>query len=234
MKICEVSKHYVKLCENATFAQLLYTIFSFCIYNISMNVKEILQEYKRQNNITNDEIAQVLGVTKSTVSRWCNGQTKRINADTLEKLSQLMHLDMDQMKRMSTFSFEKPLLGTVKAGYGLFAEENLERYIPVSESDYRKGDYFLRVTGNSMINAKIHDGDLLYVQACNDVPSGTIAVVLIGQDEVSVKRIIKSDTVLLLEAANPDVETKVFTKQEVNELPVQIIGKVIYAKTEIN
>ena len=101
-----------------------------------------------------------------------------------------MHLDIDQMKRMSTFSFEKPLLGTVKAGYGLLAEENLEGYIPVSESDYRKGDYFLRVTGNSMIDAKIHDGDLLYVQACNDVPSGTIAIVLIGQDEVSVKRVI--------------------------------------------
>lgn len=198
-----------------------------------MNIQDILLEYKRQNNVTNDEIAKQIGVTKSTVSRWCNGQTKRVSAETLERLSKWMHLDFDEMTRISEFAFEKPLLGMVKAGYGLLAEENLEGYISVSEEDYKKGDYFLRVTGNSMINAKIHDNDLLYVQMCNDVPSGTIAVVLIENEEVSVKRVIKKDKYLLLEAANPDVETKVFTKKEVEELPIQIIGKVLYARTEI-
>jgi repressor LexA len=84
-----------------------------------------------------------------------------------------------------------------------------------------------------MIGAKIHDNDLLFVKQVDDVPSNTIAVVLIGQDEVSVKRVIKTDKYLLLEAANPDVETKVFTKKEVMELPVRIIGKVIYSRTEI-
>lgn len=199
-----------------------------------MNIKEIIQEYKRQNHVTNDYIARQIGVTKSTVSRWCNGQTKRISTSTLEKLSLLMHLDMDEMTRISEFAFEKPLLGTVKAGYGLFAEENLEGYLSVSETDYHRGDYFLRVTGNSMIDAKIHNGDLLFVKACSDVNSNTIAVVLIGEDEVSVKRIIKKDRYILLEAANPDVETKIFTMEEVKRLPVQIIGKVIYSKTEID
>lgn len=198
-----------------------------------MNIQQILQEYKRQNNITNEDIARQIGVTKSTVSRWCSGQTKKVSPDTLEKLSALMHLDLDELTRMSEFAFEKPLLGVVKAGYGLLAEENLEGYLSVSEEDYKKGDYFLRVTGNSMINAKIHDGDLLYVEACSDVPSGTIAVVLIGHEEVSVKRVIKKQKFLLLEAANPDVETKIFTAEEVETLPVQIIGRVIYARTEI-
>ncbi|MBB5182521.1 LexA family protein [Catenisphaera adipataccumulans] len=198
-----------------------------------MNIQQILQEYKRQNNITNEDIARQIGVTKSTVSRWCSGQTKKVSPDTLEKLSDLMHLDLDELTRMSEFAFEKPLLGVVKAGYGLLAEENLEGYLSVSEEDYKKGDYFLRVTGNSMINAKIHDGDLLYVEACSDVPSGTIAVVLIGHEEVSVKRVIKKQKFLLLEAANPDVETKIFTAEEVETLPVQIIGRVIYARTEI-
>ena len=199
-----------------------------------MNIQDLLNEYKRQTHVTNDFIAQQLGVTKSTVSRWCNGQTKRISRQTLEKLSDLLHLELDQMRRLSEFAFEKPILGVVKAGYGLLAEENIEGYLPVSEDDYRKGDYFLRVTGNSMINARIHDRDLLYIQAADNVPNGTIGVVLIENEEVSVKRILKNDQYLLLEAANPDVETKVYTWKQVEQLPVRIIGKVLYAKSEIN
>lgn len=216
------------------FTALILFFYRLIAYNKSMNIKDILTEYKRQNNVTNAYIAKEIGVTKSTVSRWCSGQTKRVSHDTLEKLSQLMHLDMEEMTRISEFAFEKPLLGTVKAGYGLFAEENLEGYLSVSEKEYQQGDYFLRVTGNSMINAKIHDGDLLFVKACSDVANGTIAVVLIGREEVSVKRVVKKKKYLLLEAANPDVETKVFTYEEVNSIPIQIIGKVIYARTDIN
>ncbi len=199
-----------------------------------MNIKELINEYKRQNQVTNDFIAKQLGVTKSTVSRWASGQTKRVAPDTLEKLSQLMHINMDEMTRLSQFVFEKPILGTVKAGYGLLAEENIEGYQPVSENDYSQGDYFLRVSGNSMINAKIHDGDLLYIQQVHDVNNHTIGVVLIENEEVSVKRIVKTDQYLMLEAANPDVETRVYTWEQVQQLPVQIIGKVLYAKTEIN
>ena len=199
-----------------------------------MNIKELINEYKRQNQVTNDFIAKQLGVTKSTVSRWASGQTKRVAPDTLEKLSQLMHINMDEMTRLSQFVFEKPILGTVKAGYGLLAEENIEGYQPVSENDYSQGDYFLRVSGNSMINAKIHDGDLLYIQQVHDVSNHTIGVVLIENEEVSVKRIVKTDQYLMLEAANPDVETRVYTWEQVQQLPVQIIGKVLYAKTEIN
>lgn len=132
-----------------------------CLYNIDMNIQELIVEYKRQNNATNESIAKALGVTKSTVSRWARGQIKNVSPDTLDKLSGLLQIDPEEMTRLTRFSFEKPLLGIVKAGYGLLAEENLEGYIPVSEEDYQNGDYFLRVSGNSMINAKIHDGDLL-------------------------------------------------------------------------
>lgn len=97
-----------------------------------MNIQQILNEYKRQTNVTNDYIAQKIGVTKSTVSRWCNGQIKKISPDTLQKLSSLIGIDFDQMTRITQFSFEKPILGTVKAGYGLFAQENIEGYLSVS------------------------------------------------------------------------------------------------------
>ena len=60
--------------------------------------------------------------------------------------------------------------------------------------------------------------------------NGDIGVVLIG-DEVTVKRVLRKDRVLILEAANPDVETRYFSPKEIRELPVQIIGRVISCKT---
>jgi repressor LexA len=197
------------------------------------NLKDLLAEYKRQTHQTNDYIAEQCGVNKSTVSRWCRGHTKKISSATLEKLAALLQLDPDDLSSFSGMQLEKPILGTVKAGYGLFAEQNLDGYVNVSQEDYNNGDYFLRVSGDSMIGEKIHDQDLLYVKAMDDVPSGTIAVVLIGGDEVSVKKLIKKKDYWILQAANPNVEPRIFTLQEVEETPVRVIGKVLYARSEI-
>lgn len=83
-----------------------------------------------------------------------------------------------------------------------------------------------------MVNARICDGDLLYVKACNDVESGQIAIVLIGNEEATVKKVIKKDHILILEAANPKVENRYFDEKDIEELPVRIIGKVLYNKVK--
>ena len=64
------------------------------------------------------------------------------------------------------------MLGTIKAGYDMFADQQLLGYEPVSEQEAASGDFFLKVRGNSMINAGIRDGDLLFVRACSQVQSG--------------------------------------------------------------
>lgn len=198
-----------------------------------MNVAELLNQFKRQNNVNNDYIAEYCGVTKSTVSRWCTGKSKKVHPETLDKISQMLNMDLEDMTRVNGLAYEKPILGTVKAGYGLFAEENMEGYETVSEADFHKGDYFLRVTGNSMKDANIHDGDLLFVKSCSDIPSGSIGVFLIDHEEVTVKKLIKKPTCWVLMAANPDVEPKVFSLEEIVTTPVQIIGKAIYSRTEL-
>ncbi|MFQ7714587.1 MAG: LexA family protein [Agathobacter rectalis] len=152
--------------------------------------KDLLNEYKCRMSVTNDYIAEHVGVNKSTVSRWMKGETKVMKPAVIEKLSYLLGTDVESLLKNSD-RFEKPLLGTAKAGYGLFAE-NLAGYEEVSKSDYYRGDYFLRVCGDSMTGAHIHDQDLIYVKQCDDVKSGTIAVILIGSTEVTVKRIIKN------------------------------------------
>ncbi|UNT95205.1 LexA family protein [Allobaculum mucilyticum] len=197
-----------------------------------MNIPQLLNEFKRQNNLTNDYIADYCGVTRSTVSRWCNGKIRRIAPEALEKIGEMLNVSFDDLTSISKFAFTRPILGEVKAGYGLYADENIEGYAKVSEDDYNRGDFFLRVVGDSMKGAHIHDGDLLYVRQCVDLPSGTIGIFLIGGEEVTVKKLIKKEDYWILQAANDEIEPRVFTLREVQELPVQVLGRAIYCRTE--
>ena len=195
-----------------------------------MQLSDILKEYKDKTGFSDDYIAQHLNVSRSTVNRWVSGDTKKVQPKIIAKLSELINLDIEEILTSSLFMIQKPILGYAKAGYDLFAEENYLGYEMVTSEEDRDGDYFLKVEGDSMIGAKIHDGDLVYVKKTNTVNNNEIAVVLVGE-EVTIKKVIQKDEILILEAANAAYENKYFTKAEVSELPVSIIGRVVYSKT---
>lgn len=197
-----------------------------------MNFKEYLKRYKEKMGVSNEYIASQLGVNRSTVTRWLKGDTKVTNPEVIEKLSFILGVDVESLIN-SEERYEKPVLGEVKAGYDLLIDENFEGYEQVTQDDYYRGDFFLRVVGDSMSGAHIHDGDLLYVKKCNDVPSGTIAVVLINRCEVTVKKVIKKEGLLILEPANPSVDVRYYSQEEVKSLPVEIIGKALYSRSDL-
>lgn len=197
-----------------------------------MNFKEYLKRYKEKMGVSNEYIASQLGVNRSTVTRWLKGDTKVTNPEVIEKLSFILGVDVESLINGEE-RYEKPVLGEVKAGYDLLIDENFEGYEQVTQDDYYRGDFFLRVVGDSMSGAHIHDGDLLYVKKCNDVPSGTIAVVLINRCEVTVKKVIKKEGLLILEPANPSVHVRYYSQEEVESLPVEIIGKALYSRSDL-
>lgn len=197
-----------------------------------MNFKEYLKKYKERMGVSNEYIASQLGVNRSTVTRWLKGDTKVTNPEVIEKLSFILGVDIESLIN-SEERYEKPVLGEVKAGYDLLIDENFEGYEQVTQDDYYRGDFFLRVVGDSMSGAHIHDGDLLYVKRCNDVPSGTIAVVLINRCEVTVKKVVKKEGLLILEPANPSVDVRYYSQEEVESLPVEIIGKALYSRSDL-
>lgn len=197
-----------------------------------MNFKEYLKRYKEKMGVSNEYIASQLGVNRSTVTRWLKGDTKVTNPEVIEKLSFILGVDVESLINGEE-RYEKPVLGEVKAGYDLLIDENFEGYEQVTQDDYYRGDFFLRVVGDSMSGAHIHDGDLLYVKKCNDVPSGTIAVVLINRCEVTVKKVIKKEGLLILEPVNPSVDVRYYSQEEVESLPVEIIGKALYSRSDL-
>lgn len=195
-----------------------------------MELKDIIREYKLKTGISDSEIARRMGVARSTAVRWGNGSIKKVNSETMAKLNELVGYNCEPMLRGMDTTCTLPVLGYVKAGYDLFAEENYLGEEEASIEDVQKGDYYLRVTGDSMKGVGIMDGSMVLVHQTKMIDSGDIGVVLIG-DEVTVKKVVIKKKMLVLEAANPEVENRYFSSKEVRDLPIRIIGKVLSVKT---
>ena len=196
----------------------------------NMELKELIREYQEKTGCSDSELARRTGVTRSTVTRWRSGEIRKASSDTLEQLSMLMGYNIEPLLQGKEISIFLPVLGYVKAGYNLFAQENHLGEEEVSLQERRQGDYYLKVSGDSMKGDGIMNGSLVLVQQCSEVESGTIAVVMIGS-EVTVKKVIYKNKMMILEAANPDVQNRYYTAQEVKELPVSVIGRVVSCKT---
>lgn len=194
-----------------------------------MQLKELLIQYEIQNDLNHLDVANKVGVSLSTYYRWINGESTKLKRNTIERLSNVLECDIDSV--IEETNRIKPILGKVKAGYDLIAQQDIEGYVELGKADAQKGDYFLRVKGDSMEGSHIYDGDLLYVQICNEVPSGSIAVVLVG-DEATVKKVKYKNDLMILEASNPKYEARYFTAQEVETIPVRIIGIVRFVRTD--
>ena len=195
-----------------------------------MELKDIIKEYKFKTGLNDASIARNLGISRSTVSRWRSGEVKNVTSEVSEKLSNLVGYNITPLLKGMDTTISLPVLGYVKGGYDLFAEENYLGEEDASMNDCKSGDYYLKVEGNSMSGLGIMDGSLVLVRQTNTLNSGEIGVVLIN-DEVTVKKVVYKDKMLILEAANPDIENRYFGPDEIKNLPVRIIGKVLSSKT---
>lgn len=195
-----------------------------------MELKDVIQEYKDKTGVSDSEIARRTGVSRSTAARWSSGDIHRVSEDTAARLSKMLGYNISPVLKGMDIVVKLPVLGYVKAGYDLFAEENYLGEEEASLQDCRRSDYYLKVTGDSMVGDGIMDGSLVLVRQTDTIESGKIGVVLVGE-EVTVKRVIYKESMMILEAANPDVKNRYFTGREVRSIPVRIIGQVISCKT---
>lgn len=117
-----------------------------------------------------------------------------------------------------------PRLGTIACGDPLLAQQNIEGYDSVP--DYVKCDFTLVCRGDSMINARIFDGDIVCIREQPEVENGEIAAVLINSEEATLKRVRLFDDHIVLEPENPMYKPFVFWGEEMNN--VRILGKATH------
>lgn len=185
-----------------------------------------LQKYMKINNKDRIEVCNDLCIPYTTFNDWYNGKVyPRI--DKIEQLSLYFGIEKsDLIENNNIFKDKIPVLGIVRAGYNYLAEENVIGYVSVNDNTIKNEDFFaLEVKGNSM-EPIIYEKDIAIVKKQESFDNGDIVVALINGDEATIKRAYKNEKGIVLQPANPMIEPLVFEKEDIINLPVQIIGIV--------
>ena len=142
-----------------------------------------------------------------------------------ELLKEESEIDLTSVKNIVSIPKMKkvPLLGTIACGEPILAVENIENYVNMPESI--NGTFALRCKGDSMINARIFDGDLVFIRQQPDVENGEIAAVLID-DEATLKKVYKYKNRIELRPENPTMSVLEYEGEEIDK--IKILGKAVY------
>lgn len=184
-----------------------------------------------EKDLTQTELASKIGITNVTISRYLSGERKP-RIEIVTKLAEVLGTTVDYLlgseRKTENDKRLLPVLGTVKAGYNYLAEENIIDYIDPSMNITDPENYFgLVVKGDSM--APLFDeGDYLIVRKMDgEFNNNDIGIVLINGEEATIKKVVKTEIGIELHAFNPYYPTKKFTYEEIQKLPVKVIGVVV-------
>lgn len=189
---------------------------------------ETLRRLRTQRCISQDRLAQDLGLSKSAISMYENGN-REPNLDMLNALSRYFQVSLSVLSGAAEASAARiPVVGHVFAGIPTQAVEDIIDWEEIPQSMAQRGDYIgLKVRGASM-EPRFIEGDTVIVRRQPDVESGEIAIVLVNGDEATMKKVLKHPTGITLVALNPAVyEPHYYSLEQINDLPITIYGKVV-------
>jgi len=193
-----------------------------------MEFKNNLRYLRRSNSMSQDELAEKLGYKSfTTVQKWEDG-TAFPRVATLKKIADIFDIDVDHLLNLDirTEQVAVPIVGEVKAGYDLYANEDIYGYEYCNNKEYGPGEYFyLKVKGDSMIDLRIGEGDIVYVRKQDYLNDKDIGVFLLDNNEVTIKKVSFGKNDITLKAANSKYPDRKFGKDEIT-----ILGKVLHSK----
>lgn len=204
-----------------------------------MTFGEKLRTARKKKKLTQKELASKIGAAHNSISNWENDQNKP-DPDTIQELCWVLDVTPNYFFSNEKTNWETglahfpnirpietkkiPLLGKIACGKPTFAEEQFETFIDASAD--LQADFCLQAKGDSMINARIHDGDIVFVRQQPEVENGQIAAVIIN-DEATLKRVsyFPEKSMLILKPENPAYEDLVYIGSELED--VHILGKAV-------
>lgn len=202
------------------------------------NINALLRDKRKEKGLTMREVAEAVGVSEATVSRWESGNIANMGRSKIAALSKILDLtpaeimgieDQPNDRELIPVEYNPthkiPVLGRISAGLPLYAEENIDEYIYTELNG--GNEYFgLRVEGDSMNAARICEGDIIIVRQQEQVEDGEIAVVMVGDEDATVKRFHRNGRKVMLspQSFNPAHKVQVYDLKETN---IRIVGKVV-------
>lgn len=211
---------------------------------IIASTSDRLQEALNFRNMKQADLSRLTGIDKASISLYLKGKyapkgdklykialalgvspqwLSGFNVPMVESVEPLNNKPAVPDNIIPLPKFKKvPLIGAIACGEPILAVENIDSYINMAEDI--NADFALKCKGDSMINARIFDGDYVYIRTQEDVDDGEIAAVLIG-DEATLKRVHKYPGKLVLSPCNPMYNDLVYRNEELND--IRILGKAV-------
>lgn len=195
-----------------------------------------LKRMRKEKGITLEALASAIGTSRQTVHRYENGIITNVPPEKVEAIARVLETSPTELmgwggseyfnfKNISPIKQKRlPLIGEIACGEPIYAEEEHESFVSAeSELD---ADFCLRAVGDSMLGARIFDGDIVFIRAQNSVDNGEIAAVIIN-DEATLKRVYfyPEEEKLILSPENPRYAPLVFVGRELEN--IKIIGKAV-------
>lgn len=188
---------------------------------------EQLKLLRNQKHLSQAQLAKKIGVSSSTIAMWESGEREPKNYETLEIIADFFNVNMELLLTGTIAPTRIPVLGKVVAGIPLEAIEDIIDYEEIPQSMAKSGEFFgLQIKGDSM-EPKFSEGDVVIVRKQDDVDSGSIAIILVNGNEATIKRVKKFEGGINLVPTNPAYDVLTYTNEQIEKLPVRIIGKVV-------
>jgi repressor LexA len=209
-----------------------------------------IKMYMEDKGISRKEFCKRLGFAYSTVTDWLNAE-KYPRIDKIEMMATFFGVSKADLVEPHTATYSPakppapsqqprdkgvriPVLGRVVAGIPIEAIEEIIDWEEIPQKLAASGKFFaLRVCGHSM-EPGILEGDIVIVRQQEDVDNYDTAIVLVNGDEATVKRVKKQKEGITLIATNTSVyEPHFYSNQEIHDLPVKILGKVVEMRRKL-
>ena len=189
---------------------------------------------RTKNSMTLEELGNKVGVGKSTVRKWENGMIANMKRDKILKVAEALNttpaylMGWDEAKEEPKKKGVKiPVLGRVAAGVPIEMIEDVLDYEEITEDMAKHGEYFaLKIQGDSM-TPRIWNNDVVIVHQQDDAENGDIVIAAINGDDAVCKRLQKYNDGIALISLNPVYDPIYLKKDEIDEKPVRILGKVV-------
>lgn len=188
-------------------------------YNVKMNKSDISQYCSGKTEPMQDKLF-VLGAALGVNETWLMGYD----------IPRERQYDSPNIYPISVKRF--PMLGDIACGEPKFTNEDRENYV-LAGADIN-ADFCLRAKGDSMINARIHEGDIVFIRQQDTVENGEIAAVVVNNDiEATLKRFYyyQEKALLILKPENPQFEDQIYQNEELNQ--VHVLGKAVAFQSNV-
>lgn len=202
-----------------------------------MKISRKIHLLRTENGLTQAQFAKIADVSDKSVSAWEKG-TRDPKIKPMQNLCDHFGISLNTFIDESNDiympslpsnvipfreSHKAPIVGSIPAGYPAFALEDIEGYASIPYED-EENYFFLRVKGDSMINAGIHTGDLVLIRKQKCADDGQIVAARVNGDEATLKRYKRQGDTIILLPENPNYDPKIVSVQDFEIGDAQIIG----------